>query len=186
MMNTEAVKVPRSKHRRKRSWPVTVVGILLLLQAVFLVSIFPVLLGYEFYQLPEITFDSLFPESGGIAPLRLEVESLRGLQINIYVADQVVHIPLKILTAMVFSFISVAVLLTSIAFLALWRHAWTLAVFLQGLILLASLIIYFYAHHPYIYLVMLFSIFLVFYLNYYEVRITFQVLPGSPTGNGER
>ena len=51
-----------------------------------------------------------------------------------------------------------------------------LAVFLQALFLSLALILYFNLYNPYVYVVMLYSSYLVFYLNHHEVKIAFPEL----------
>jgi hypothetical protein len=166
----------------RRKWPVTAVGLLLLLQAVFLLSIFPALVVLELLYLPPEAFEQLFAPQGGLVPILVEFVGLPDLDLALHFASVTTPIPDRVLASAVFSSLSLMALLTGVAFLSQWRRAWMLAVFLQALLLALALVAYYYLRHAYIYLVMLFSVYLVFYLNHYEVRIAFQPRRSEPEG----
>jgi hypothetical protein len=65
-------------------------------------------------------------------------------------------------------------LLAGIGFLRLWRTAWLMAMLLQGLSLVTALVLYFNHKPVYVYVLMVYSILIVVYLNYSEVYATFQ------------
>lgn len=167
-------------HRRSRL--VIWVGLLLVMQSIFLAALFPVMFGLEVQRLPDISYETLFPERGRLAPFSLDFSVIGGFHIDIHLGDVTMQVPIKIIAALVFSGLAIPLLITSIVFLANWKHAWMIAVFFQALILTLALVMYFYFRHPYVYLVMLFSIVLVFYLNYFEVRVAYQVIRVSDGG----
>ncbi|MBN2550485.1 MAG: hypothetical protein JXB15_15075, partial [Anaerolineales bacterium] len=159
------------------------VGVLLALQSIFLAALFPVMFGLEVQRLPDISYETLFPERGRLAPFSLEFSIIGGFHIDIHLGDVTMGVPISIIAALVFSGLAIPLLITSIVFLANWKHAWMIAVFFQALLLTLALVMYFYFRHPYVYLVMMFSIVLVFYLNYYEVRVAYQVVRVSEGGS---
>jgi len=83
----------------------------------------------------------------------------------------------KVLMSIIFIPLSLLAILTAIGFLRLWRNAWTNAMLLQGFTLLIALIRYFTGRPFYVYVLMLYSIFMVLYLNYYEVQMAFRSKP---------
>lgn len=136
---------PASVEVKTRPWPVSVLSLLLLLQA------------GGFFDL------GLFFFTSGLGLTRsLIMESLLVEPINT-LAEGIVFIPLSLLA-----------LLAAIGFARLWRTAWLLAMLLQGLSLLTALVLYFYQQPGYVYFIMLYSIMMVIYLNYFEVYATFQ------------
>jgi predicted membrane channel-forming protein YqfA (hemolysin III family) len=64
-------------------------------------------------------------------------------------------------------------LLAALGFFRLWQNSWLMAMLLQGLCLLNGLIIYFQNGPAYSYAIMTYAIFMVIYLNHYEVRGAF-------------
>jgi hypothetical protein len=159
---------------RRRPWSVTAVGVLLILQALFLFLIFPFLVGIEIYNQPEARLSLLFNQDGSLAPLRVEIIDLNKLEVLLDFTSMRVPIPSRVITSFAFSSLALPLLITGFLFLRMWRHAWTLAVLLEGAILAIALYVYFNFRHPYIYLMMVSGIFMVFYLNYYEVQLAFQ------------
>jgi hypothetical protein len=67
--------------------------------------------------------------------------------------------------------------MTAIGFWRMWRQAWLQAMLLQALCLALALILYYWQKPGFVYLLMAFSIFMVLYLNYYEVRAAFDQRP---------
>ncbi len=79
----------QTSSRKKRAWPVTAAGILLILQAVFLFCLFPVLVGIEIYQLPDAKLAWLLTTEGRLAPMHVDIVDLRQLQITlVYELDE--------------------------------------------------------------------------------------------------
>ena len=173
-MSKDTVNPETQSSPRKRKAPVTLVGILLLLQAVFLFALFPALVVINFIQRPEAHLVMFFtPDKHFILP-RVELESPDTLDILFHFPHDTVSVPGKIVTGLVFFWLSTPALLAGFLFLSGWRHAWSLSLLVQVVLLGLSLIIYFKFRHPYVYLVMLYSIFMVFYLNHYEIQQTFR------------
>ena len=158
----------------RRKPPVIVVGVLLLLHAIFLFAVFPTVVVIDFLIRPEAHMVMFFPETGGFVTPQVELESLQTLDILFHFPDATVTIPGNIVASVVFASLALPMLITGLLFLGLWRMAWPIALFLQALALALALVIYFNFRHPYVYLVMLFSIFMVFYLNHYEIQTTFR------------
>jgi hypothetical protein len=144
---------PTSNRPRKRPWSVTAVGLLLLLQAVGL------------FVLGAIYFAIVY-----LLDLWAPLSALSAEEVFFGVLD-------KILMSIIFIPLSLLAILAAIGFLRLWRNAWTNAMLLQGFTLLIALILYFTGKPFYVYILMLYSIFVVLYLNYYEVQVAFRSKP---------
>jgi hypothetical protein len=152
--NTRSYKVgPTSNRPRRRTWPVTAVGLLLLLQAAGLFGLGAIHFAAVYL------LDSL----GQVLELSAMEQFLGMIE---GVAMSIIFIPLSLLA-----------ILAAIGFLRLWRNAWTNAMLLQGLTLLIALILYFTGKPFYVYILMLYSIFMVLYLNYYEVQMACRPKP---------
>ncbi len=130
---------------KSRSGPVTVLGLLLLLQAVSLFD-----LGLFFFTRGLGLRRSLIVE-------RLIAEPINALAMGI------IFIPLALLA-----------LLAAIGFFRLWRASWIMAMLTQGLSLFTALLLYFNQRPGYVYIIMLYSIFLVIYLNTAEISTPFE------------
>lgn len=137
--------VPAASTTQPRSGPVTVLGLLLLLQAVSLFD-----LGLFFFTRGLGLRRSLIVE-------RLITEPINALAMGI------ILIPLALLA-----------LLAAISFFRLWRAAWIMAMLTQGLSLFTALLLYFNQRPGYVYVIMLYSIFLVIYLNTAEISTSFE------------
>lgn len=150
---------PASEASRNRPWAVTAIGLLMFPQALILL-----VLGV-FYFGSVYLLDVWKPLS------TLGVEKLYlGAFTNM---------------VLIIIFISLALLsiMAAIGLLRLWRNAWTNAMLAQGLTLLVALILYLGARPWYIYILMLYSVFMVLYLNHYEVKMAFR--PGLRVEEGE-
>jgi magnesium-transporting ATPase (P-type) len=149
-LKTETYPIgPTSNKPRKRPWSVTAVGLLLLLQAVGL------------FGLGAIHFAMVY---------LVDSSALRAEELLLGVAN-------KVVMSIIFIPLSLLAVMAAIGFLRLWRNAWTNAMLLQGLTLLIALILYFTAKPFYVYILMLYSIFMVLYLNYYYVQMAFRPEP---------
>ena len=137
------------KSRPKRPWPVTALGLLLLVQSLALGS-----LGFFF-------LSPLGPQ------WTLTPEILRA------------NLP-AVLKGIGFIAFALLTLLTAFSFLRLRRGAWVNAVLLQGISLLTALGFYFYERQTFAYLMMLYGIGMVLYLNHAEVQAAFRAPPSSP------
>jgi hypothetical protein len=76
--------------------------------------------------------------------------------------------------------------MTAGGFWRMWRQAWLQAMLLQALCLALALILYYWQKPGFVYLLMAFSIFMVLYLNYYEVRAAFGERPIEIGGESGR
>lgn len=74
----------------------------------------------------------------------------------------------------IFGALALFALIAAVGFLVLWRGAWLIAIFVQGLSLLIALIGYVETHSPYTYLIMGYSSLLVFYLHYSDIQVIFR------------
>jgi magnesium-transporting ATPase (P-type) len=153
-LKTETYPIgPTSNKPRKRPWSVTAVGLLLLLQAVGL------------FGLGAIHFAMVY-----LVDLWAPLSALSAEELLLGVAN-------KVVMSILFIPLSLLAILAAVGFRRLWRNAWTNAMLLQGLTLLIALILYFTAKPFYVYILMLYSIFMVLYLNYYPVQMAFRPEP---------
>lgn len=65
-------------------------------------------------------------------------------------------------------------LFASIGFFRLWKYAWLSAMMLQGLCMTMALNLYFTEKPLYVYVLMIYCIIMVIYLNYSEVILAFR------------
>jgi lysylphosphatidylglycerol synthetase-like protein (DUF2156 family) len=128
--------------RTIRPWPVTILGLLLLLQAAGLLVV-----GLYTLTLPPDLLQTFITQPADLAGL-------------------------------VFTFLAPLALWASAGFLRRWRNAWLNAMLLQGLCLAMALAIYFsHGRLVYVYLAMAYAVFMVIYLNHYEVQEAFRTRP---------
>lgn len=137
-----------------RTWPVRANGLLLVLQAAGLAAI-------GAYEVWRVDWRRLAEDTAGTAGLP-ELEQA---------AEH------AIITVLVFGPPAVLAVLAASGFLFMLRAGWLLAMIVQGLCLLACLLLY-SAWTPYfVYPVMLYCTLMVLYLNSSTVRAAFQVRP---------
>lgn len=142
-----------------RLWPIRAISLLLIIQAIGL-------LGISLYLFSSVDWESEFNDVA-LSVNALETASFIGFFV-------------PVAAFMIFA---------AIGFFFLWRIAWLIAMITQGSSLFGALSIYFtftsaLSQARFIYLIMLYSIVLVLYLNTNDVRITFQSktpLSGLPT-----
>jgi magnesium-transporting ATPase (P-type) len=144
---------PTSNRPRKRPWSVTAVGLLLLLQAVGL------------FGLGAIYFATVY-----LLELWAPLTALSAEELLLGVVN-------KVIMSVIFIPLSLLAILAAIGFLRLWHNAWTNAMLLQGLTLLIALTLYFTGKPFYVYILMLYSIFMVLYLSYHDVQMAFRPKP---------
>jgi len=171
---------PISIKPRRRTWAVTAVGLLLLLQALVLAGLSPLLIAIELSRLPASAWapligDDGFQDSDLDRLLTLPESTLESLAEELDL-DRMEDVA----TGTVFMPLSVLALVAAFGFLGLWRHAWTLASLLQGLTLLIALLLYLDSKPWYIYVLMLYSIVMVLYLHDGDVRHPFRTQPVAP------
>ncbi len=140
---------PPAQVVRRRPWPVTALGLLLLLQALGLFS-------FGLFHFEKVNLLARSDQPLGVTGAELLAEITQSSLISL------VFIPLSLLA-----------LVTGIGFLRLWRIAWLNAVLIQGLSLGIAIIFYLQHQPAYVYAIMLYSIFMVIYLHHSEVQSTF-------------
>jgi hypothetical protein len=150
----------------RSSWPVRANGLLLVLQAAGLGGIG----AYEVYRVDWQQVEanlSLVPETLDLPETVVLPETVEGVE----------H---AVVTVLVFAPPAVLALLAALGFLFLLRAGWLLAMIVQGLSLLACLLLYSAWTPIFIYPVMLYCIVMALYLNSSDVRAAFHV--GQRTG----
>jgi hypothetical protein len=166
----------QSEPPKGRRGPVLLAGMFLLLQGFFLFFLFPTQVVINFVQRPEAHLNMFFPTGGGFILPRVEMESLETLNILFRFPNATIPMPGPVVTGMLFLWLSAPVLLVGLVFLTGWRPAWVIAMLVQALLLVVALVIHFIYDPLYIYLVMATCIFIVFYLNRYDIQVAYSAL----------
>jgi len=139
-----------------RTWPVRVIALLLLVQAIGLV-------GLNVYNIAlqanlEQNFDTFLNASD---------EEMDNLPSEV---DQLLEV---IVIAALLAPLAVPAVLAAVGFVFLWRWGWMLAMMTQVLILLVCLMLYLEIKPPLVYPLMVYGILMVLYLNVQDVRLAF-------------
>jgi hypothetical protein len=156
-----------TKIAKTRSWPVRVNGLLLVLQAAGLGSIGAYNVWWVDWQQVQDDLLTSLEETGSIEA-----------------AEQ------AIVVALILALPAILAVLAALGFFLLLRVGWLLAMFVQALTLLASLLLYveweevLYQEPIFIYPVMLYSVVMVLYLNSSDVRAVFHVWRRTETRDG--
>jgi hypothetical protein len=138
MSNDTAPSAPTEEaQNRIRPWPVTALGLFLLLQTAGLLAL--------------AAFDLLASEimSGALSAGE---SSLLGA---------------------LYLLLAILALISALGFFRLWLNSWLTAMLLEGLCLIVALILYFQGRPDYTFGLMAYAVFMVVYLNHYEVRDAF-------------
>jgi hypothetical protein len=162
----------QSKPQRK--WPVTAIGILLMVEAVVLLASVALILALNVPDL-EVALNALW-EALRTDPLGISTDLLRLPQdaLALEVAGERIFIPVEAVVSTWHLPVVLPALIVGLLFLRHWRPAWAAALIVQGALLIIDLRIYFLYRSAYACLLMLFPILLVIYLNHYDVRLAFQ------------
>jgi len=165
---------------RRRTWAVTAVGLLLLFQALVLAGLSPLLLAIEISRLPASALVPLIGEDGFQDTDLDRLLALPESTLELLAEELDLERMTDVATSILFVPLSVLALVAAFGFLGLWRHAWTLALLLQGLTLLIALLLYLDSKPWYVYILMLYSIVMVLYLHDGDVRHPFRTQPVAP------
>jgi hypothetical protein len=182
MTQTDSTESPSreriSRKRRKRPWPVTAVGLLLMLQAVGLLVLSVVYFGAAYLAqmglLEQLLEQSVEEELLSLLPTPVKMWVIASLgAVNEELLARTTEVGFNNI-GLLFIALSALAILAAIGFLRMRRDAWTVAMLGQGLSLLMALLLYFRGKLWYTYIMMLYNIPMVLYLNYHEVRAAFQ------------
>ena len=160
-----------------RKWPVTANGILLLVEALFLIGAVAVVMSSG---VPDLEAGvralgaAVRDDPGGVS---LKILRLPRDAIGLQVGDETLFIPEDVVVSTWHLPFVLPALLLGLLFLRLWRPAWAAALLLQALLLGIDLRIYYVWRATWVCLLMIFPIFMIVYLNHYDVRLAFQ--PGT-------
>jgi hypothetical protein len=170
-----------SQERRKRTWPVTAVGLLLILQATGLLLLSFVYFGAAYLAqmglLKELLEQSAEEQLLSLLPAPVKMWAIASLSaVNEELLSKMSERGFNSI-GLLFIALSAVAILAAISFLRMGRNAWTIAMLGQGLSLLMALLLYFSGKPWYTYVMMLYDIPMVLYLNYHEVRVAFQPAP---------
>ncbi len=69
--------------------------------------------------------------------------------------------------------LAILIFIAAIGFFKLWRFAWDMAIFVQGVTLALAVALYFTSRPGHLYILMLVSLIMVAYLSYAHVRVLF-------------
>lgn len=136
----EPVQPGTDRSSPKRTWPLTALALLCMIQALGLYSI-------GVYHLSQV-----------------------GWREELSVRDIAIDLPIG-LRGLAFFGIALLALFGAIGFFRLWSNAWVVGMLTQGLSLLMGIALYYRERPNYLYLILLFGIFMVVYLNFIEVPV---------------
>jgi hypothetical protein len=152
--------MPEEPANKARAWPIYVIALLLLLQAVAFVGLNFFYLSAELASQPGQSPAALFKQLDLDQPLnQLPPDKIKSLTV---VISTILLAPLAIPAA-----------LAAVAFLFLLRSGWLLAMITQVAGLLFCLMLYLEFKPPVVYPLMAYCIVMVLYLNVNEVRLAF-------------
>jgi len=150
--------MPQSTANKRGPWPIRVIALLLILQAVGLV-------GLNAY--------NINTQLGDQAKFKIDFDDINTPdQYDNLPADQRAIVD-ALLTGIFLVPMAIVAVIASIGFLFLQRFGWLLAMLTQVIILIACLVLYLGIRPTIIYPIMLYSVLMVLYLNIHEVRIAF-------------
>jgi len=178
---TSSRKVGRtSRKRQKRPWPVTAIGLLMLLQAAGLFSFGLLHVGASY--LVQIGLLDQILEQGAelLGELPVRARALVMPVLGVVNEELLLRVSERSLDSLglLFFALSALAVLAAVSFLRTRHNAWASAMLVQGLCLLIALVLYFSGKPVYVYVMMLYGILMVLYLNYHEVRDVFRAKPG--------
>lgn len=91
-----------------------------------------------------------------------------GWEEDLSIRNVAIHLPIG-LRGLAFFGLALLALLGAIGFFRLWSNAWVVGLLTQGLGLVMGISLYYRERPDYLYLILVFSIFMVVYLNFIEV-----------------
>ncbi len=136
----------KAEHKKQRTWPVGWTSLMLLLQSLGMGA-----LAYHDY----LAIPPQFPWPPS----------------DMHQVTELIEI---FFSTTLYAMLALVMLFTALAFFRLARRAWLMALGIQGVVLSIALVLYTHSRPPYLYLLMVFSIYIVIYLHYYEVQLPFQ------------
>jgi hypothetical protein len=158
--------------RSKRPIPITIIGLLLLIQAIFMFA-----LGIYHFVILSFGPELLSGWLSGQPLVNGEVLTFNRLVTELFSRAYQQQV-LSILTeSLVLFLLTGLAILAGIGFFRMWRFAWLQAMAVQGSGLLLALVLYYIKKPRHIYLLMLSGIFMVVYLNYGDIKSHFQLVP---------
>lgn len=150
---------------KRRAWPIRVIALLLLLQALGLV-------GLNLYNIDR----QLKAQSG----LSLNFDDVDTLEEYNNLLPQQRRLADAVITGIFLMPLAVVALAAAISFFFLFQFGWVLAMITQTVVLLVCLMLYIELKPGIVYPVMAYSILMVLYLNIHEVRLAFRATDAPP------
>jgi magnesium-transporting ATPase (P-type) len=161
-MSAKADRPPR------RPGQVTILGWLLLLQALILLGI-----GIYHFAITHFAPILLWEWIRSFVGTTSEPLTAQRFLAELFSRAATQKVLTTLIESLVLFWLTLLTLVTALGFFSLWRFAWLLAVFIQGSTMGLALIIYFVKKPVHIYLLMLWGIFMVIYLYLPGVRQAF-------------
>ena len=152
--------MPEEATYRTRAWPIRVIALLLLLEAVVMVGLNFFYLSGELANKSTGEVNTIIEQLGfqeNTEPL--PVETTRAIE--------------ALISAIFLAPLAIPAVLAGIAFLFMFRFGWLLAMITQVAGLSLCLMLYFEFKPPLIYPIMVYCILMILYLNVHEVRLAF-------------
>jgi len=135
---SEKFQTGTGKPPPKRTWPLTALALLLLIQALGFYTI-------GIYHLSQV-----------------------GWREDISVRNVAIHLPIGLL-GLAFFGLALLALFAAVGFFRLWSNAWVMGMLTQGLSLVMGISLYYRVRPNYLYLILVFGIFMVVFMNFIEV-----------------
>jgi len=156
-----------------RSWLVSLVGFLLVSEAIFLMVLFPALILLRLWQLPDFSPSQLLPLQQTLQTFRLQLITTPELALQARWATGELQLLPGHAPALIYPFLGVTLLPVSLFFWRGKRYGWTLAVLIQGASLAIALATYFRYEPFYTYLLLFVCAMMAFSLNFHGVKTAF-------------
>ncbi len=156
-----------------RSWLISLVGFLLVAEAIYLITLFPALILLRLWELPDLSPNQLLPLQQTIETFRLQfVTQPEPAFLATWATGELMLSPGQA-PAVIYPILGVILLPVSIFFLRGKRYGWTLAVLIQGTSLALALATYFRYQPNYTSLLLFICASLAFALNFHGVKTAY-------------
>lgn len=164
---------PETPAQASRPWLISLVGFLLIAEAIFLIVLFPSLILLRLWQLPDLSPSQLLPLQQTLETFELQFLSEPELTLFARWATGEVQLSPGHAPALIYPLLGMILIPVSIFFLRGKRYGWTVAVLIQGIGLAVALATYFRYQPSYAYLLLFVCAVMAFSLNFHGVKTAF-------------
>ena len=152
---------------------ISLVGFLLVAEAIYLIALFPALILLQLWELPDLSPSQLLPLQQTIETFRLQIVTQPELALLATWASGELLLSPGQAPAVIYPILGLILLPVSIFFLRGKRYGWTLGVLIQGASLALALVTYFRYQPNYTYLLLFICALLAFALNFHGVKTAY-------------